>query len=50
MRGVMWSDTYQMLIVIGSLLVLAIVGGQRSGGATAVWNAVKQGGRINLEK
>ena len=44
-----WSDTYQIVIVIVSLLVLACVGGQAAGGPSAVWNNIMEGGRLNFD-
>ena len=50
MRTVVWTDAVQVLILLVGLVVIAVVGAQKQGGARAVWDTAQRGGRINFIK
>ena len=46
MKAVMWTDTIQVIIMYGSMLVVIVKGNYDVGGFTAVLNANNLTGRI----
>ena len=48
MKAVVWTDTFQMLVVIGGLVTMLVVGLDKTGGFKDVWNRAEDGGRINF--
>lgn len=47
-KAVMWTDTFQTLVMFGSYLAIVIKGNNDSGGATTVYDRSYQTGRIEL--
>jgi Na+/proline symporter len=50
MKGVVWSDTIQMMIIIIGLIVLCALGAQKAGGGTFIYNDNFAAGRLNFNK
>ncbi|CAG7836014.1 unnamed protein product [Allacma fusca] len=48
MKAVMWTDTFQVVVMFGSMLVVIIKGAIDIGGDSAVWEAASQGNRIEF--
>ncbi|XP_069779127.1 sodium-coupled monocarboxylate transporter 1-like [Narcine bancroftii] len=47
-KAVVWTDVFQICIMVAGLLALMIQGLMRVGGFGKVWRIAEQGGRINL--
>ena len=45
----MWTDAVQMAIVMIGTFVIAIIGADRVGGPSKVWDIVKEDNRINFD-
>jgi sodium-coupled monocarboxylate transporter 8/12 len=50
MKAVMITDTFQAVILVGSIVVVLVVGDVMAGGANAVWNYNSVSERIELFK
>ena len=48
MKAVIWNDVVQVLVMLGGLIAVVIVGSQRVGGFTKVWNILEKGGRLKF--
>lgn len=48
MKATIWNDFFQMLVIAAGLIIIVIFGAIEAGGATAVYNSCKEGGRLNL--
>ncbi|XP_022090973.1 sodium-coupled monocarboxylate transporter 1-like isoform X2 [Acanthaster planci] len=48
MKAVLWTDVFQVCIMISGFLALIIAGSMRLGGITNVWNIAEEGGRIDF--
>lgn len=48
MKAVVWTDTIQVIIMYGSMLVVIIKGSYDAGGFDAVWDANNLTGRIEF--
>ncbi|KAK7488093.1 hypothetical protein BaRGS_00020684 [Batillaria attramentaria] len=46
--AVLWTDTFQTFVVVLGLIGIIVTGSQQQGGLSAVWEAAKEGGRINF--
>ncbi|GAB0099110.1 hypothetical protein DMENIID0001_149420 [Sergentomyia squamirostris] len=49
-RAVVWTDVFQYTLIIGSALVIAIVGLYSAGGFRNTWDALDKGGRLTFFK
>ena len=49
LKAVVWTDAVQMLIVMGGTLTIAIMGANKVGGPSEVWDIVKEDNRINFD-
>ena len=49
MKAVIWTDFVQVLIMMGGLLALIIVGANKAGGASHVWEYAQNNSRLNLD-
>ena len=49
-KAVMWTDTFQTIVMFGSFLAVIIKGNNDIGGAKKVFDVNYQGGRIELFK
>lgn len=47
MKGVVWTDTVQSVVMYGSLVVIMIKGTMDLGGFGVIWQRNLEGGRIN---
>ena len=45
-----WTDAIQMAIVMGGTMAIAIIGAEKVGGASEVWDIVKEDNRINFNE
>lgn len=50
MKAVVWTDTFQVLVMFAALLAVIIKGGADVGGHKYVWQVAEQGGRIQFAK
>ena len=50
LKAVLWTDTFQMTIVILGIFVLLIAGVEEAGGFSNVWEIADEGGRIEFDK
>ena len=50
MKGVIWTDVFQMGVMVAGLIVVIVVGSSSVGGISNVFSIVKQGGRLNVFK
>ena len=50
MRTVVWTDAVQVVILLVGLVVIAVVGAEKQGGARAVWDTAQRSGRLNFIK
>ncbi|XP_045209408.2 sodium-coupled monocarboxylate transporter 1-like [Mercenaria mercenaria] len=48
LRAVLWTDTFQTLVVIAGLIGIISIGSSQLGGITKVWEIADAGGRINF--
>ncbi|XP_052222776.1 sodium-dependent multivitamin transporter-like isoform X2 [Dreissena polymorpha] len=48
LRAVLWTDTFQTLVVIFGLIGIIGIGSSQLGGLGRVWNIASEGGRINF--
>ena len=49
MKAVIWTDTYQMLVIYGGLLALIIEGTTSAGGLRKVWEAAQNNSRLQFD-
>ena len=50
MKAVMWTDVFQICMMIGGLLFILIKGSLAMGGMANVWEIAQDGGRIEFFK
>lgn len=50
MKGVIWSDTIQMVIILVGLIVLCALGAEKAGGGRAIYDDNFNNGRLNFNK
>lgn len=50
LRAVVWTDTLQFLVMVGSVVAVCIIGTFEIGGLSEVWKIADRGGRITLFK
>ena len=50
LRAVVWTDTFQTVVVVGGLVGIIVVGCNHLGGLDKVWELAEAGGRINFWK
>lgn len=50
LRAVLWTDTFQTLVVIAGLIGIISIGASHLGGIGKVWEIASAGGRINFWK
>ena len=50
MKAVMWTDTFQVIIMFGSMMAVIIKGAMDAGGHNEIWDAVKNGSRAEFFK
>lgn len=46
MKAVVWADTVQMTVTVGSLFAVLALGIRSVGGVTEIWKIADEGGRI----
>ncbi|XP_071953219.1 sodium-dependent multivitamin transporter-like isoform X1 [Antedon mediterranea] len=47
-KAVIWTDVFQFLVLVGSLVVVVVMGTIRAGGIDHVWNYNKEKGQLNF--
>ena len=50
MKTVLWTDAFQMLILLGCLITLIVKGTIDAGGLSTVWQTAERGGRLDVTK
>ena len=50
MKAVLWTDVFQVTIMMSGFLALIIAGSIRAGGMGEVWSIAEKGGRIDFFK
>ncbi len=50
MKAVIWTDTFQMMIIFGGLTALIVVGTQNNGGIEHVWDMAQNGSRVQYDE
>lgn len=50
LKAVLWTDTFQMTIVIIGIIVLLVAGAQDAGGFSKVWDIASENGRLEFDK
>ncbi|XP_062855073.1 sodium-coupled monocarboxylate transporter 2 [Trichomycterus rosablanca] len=48
LKAVVWSDTFQMVVMVGGFLTVLIQGTEKSGGISEVWKTAEEGQRLNV--
>lgn len=48
-KAVVWTDTLQMAIMVGSLLVVFFLGVHVEGGFGNIWSKAEAGGRVHIK-
>lgn len=46
----LWTDTFQMSIVIIGVIVLLVAGAEEAGGFSKVWDIADENGRLEFDK
>lgn len=49
LKAVVWTDTFQFVITIGSMIAILTLGINATGGFVNVWNTAVDGHRLDLE-
>lgn len=49
LKGVLWVDALQMLIILGSVIAIIAEGCSRVGGIAKVWEIADEGQRIQFD-
>lgn len=50
MKAVVWTDTFQVIIMFAAMFVVIFKGASDVGGHLEVWNIASRGGRIEFLK
>ncbi|XP_070575236.1 sodium-dependent multivitamin transporter-like [Ptychodera flava] len=50
MKAVIWTDVFQFLVIVGTLMTVIILGTIEAGGLQYVWESNKQDGRLDVFK
>lgn len=50
LKAVMWTDTFQMIIIIAGFLAVLIQGTTETGGFNYIWETARAGGKLDLNK
>ncbi|XP_072526641.1 sodium-coupled monocarboxylate transporter 2 isoform X2 [Salminus brasiliensis] len=48
LKAVVWSDAFQMVVMVVGFLTVLVKGSDRSGGISAVWRTAQDGERLNV--
>ncbi|XP_070575500.1 sodium-dependent multivitamin transporter-like [Ptychodera flava] len=48
MKAVIWTDVFQFLVIVGSLVTVIVLGTIEAGGLEKVWETNKQDGRLDI--
>ncbi|KAL6474235.1 hypothetical protein MHYP_G00177960 [Metynnis hypsauchen] len=48
LKAVVWSDAFQMVVMVVGFLTVLVQGSDRSGGIVAVWKTAQAGDRLNV--
>lgn len=49
LKAVVWTDTFQFVITIGSMVAVLVLGINATGGLKNVWNTAVEGHRLDIE-
>ena len=50
LKAVMWTDSFQMFIIMGGFLAVVIQGTIEVGGFYTVWDTAREGGKLEVFK
>ena len=50
LKAVMWTDTFQMLIIMGGFIAVLVQGSEEVGGFNEIWETARKGGRLDIVK
>lgn len=48
LKAVVWSDAFQMVVMMAGFLTVLVQGTHKSGGISAVWETAQAGQRLNV--
>lgn len=48
LKVVVWTDFFQLAVIIGTMLVVCVIGTISSGGISFVINKANEGGRLDI--
>ncbi|XP_066523224.1 sodium-coupled monocarboxylate transporter 2 [Hoplias malabaricus] len=48
LKAVVWSDAFQMVVMVAGFLTVLVQGSEKSGGISTVWETAQAGGRLNV--
>ncbi|XP_076863668.1 sodium-coupled monocarboxylate transporter 2 isoform X2 [Brachyhypopomus gauderio] len=48
LKAVVWSDAFQMVVMLAGFLIVLIQGSNRNGGISTAWSIAEAGGRLNV--
>jgi sodium-coupled monocarboxylate transporter 8/12 len=47
-KTIVWTDIFQFLVIMTSVIIVTWIGVKSTGGFTNVWNAASAGGRLDI--
>uniref|UniRef100_A0A4W4DVL9 Solute carrier family 5 member 12 n=1 Tax=Electrophorus electricus TaxID=8005 RepID=A0A4W4DVL9_ELEEL len=48
LKAVVWSDAFQMVVMVAGFLIVLIQGSYKNGGISTAWSTAEAGGRLNV--
>lgn len=48
LKAVVWSDAFQMVVMVAGFLTVLVQGTHKSGGMSVVWETAQAGQRLNV--
>lgn len=48
LKAIVWSDAFQMVVIVAGFLIVLVQGTHKSGGISAVWETAQAGQRLNV--
>lgn len=48
LKAVVWTDAFQMVVMVVGFLTVLVQGASRAGGVTAVWESAQRGRRLDV--
>ena len=50
MKAVVWTDTFQMLVLVGGLITMLVIGLDKTGGYDKIMDKADDGKRLNWDE